>query len=81
MKSVKVPGGAAVKGAALGLAGVVGVLLVIRLAWWVLEPMHTLVVVYIVAHAVVKLYVKAVDARARVLAKQVEVYRGRRGRR
>ncbi|MCM3920622.1 hypothetical protein ND748_02865 [Frankia sp. AiPs1] len=55
-------------------------LLVIKLAWWVLEPMHSLVVVYIVAHAGVRLYATAANARAKVLSKQAEVYRGRRGR-
>ncbi len=78
MKSVKIPSGAAAKGAAAGLAGAAGVLLVIKLAWWVLAPLHPLVVVYIVAHAVVKLYATAANARARVLFKQIEARRGRR---
>jgi phosphate/sulfate permease len=80
VKSVKISGGAAGKGLAAGLAGALGVLLVIKVAWWVLAPLHPLVLVYIVAHAAVKLYATAANARAKVLSKEIEARRGRRGR-
>lgn len=80
MKNVSIPGGAAGKGLAVGLAGVLGLLLVIKVAWWVLAPLHPLVLVYIVAHAVVKLYATAAKARARVLRAEIEARRGRRDR-
>ncbi|MDT3438277.1 hypothetical protein [Pseudofrankia sp. BMG5.37] len=79
MKSVKIPGGIAAKGVAAGLAGAAGVLLVIKLAWWVLSPMQPVLLAFVIGHAVVKLYTAVAKARARVLHAQTEARRGHRG--
>lgn len=57
-----------------------GLWMIFKLVWWVLYPIHVLVIVYIVAHALVKIYTKTVEARAKVLAKEIEVLRRRHGR-
>ncbi|OHV36460.1 MULTISPECIES: hypothetical protein [Pseudofrankia] len=74
------PSGATGKGLAAGLAGAAGVLLVIKLAWWVLAPMQPVLLAFVIGHAVVKLYTAAAKARARVLHAQIEARRGRRDR-